>query len=460
VYADSPSLDRRARRVRPQEADPAAHHYPAALSTRLAEDAARVLSASGEALAERFVARHRPRSADRVRAAFADPIASFRWAGVDLVRVREGGETAWSVIETNSSPSGQKSVPPRGGYEALVRHAFLPLLDGAPDGVLAVLWDKNPLEVGGYAAATANVTGEAVYAAPWFDGDRLAPVRTRGDRIEVHADDGWKPVRAAIRYVTQRPWRRIPRRCATRLLNPIDACLAGGRNKAEAERAYAACDVALAGTGLRITRPRTAVVDASEVMETVRGFGGLAAVKVPYANAGQGVYTIDGDAELRSLAGMAVPYERMVVQELICPPGWRDHGPQVVGTRPDAHGRSWFADLRVMLCGGPGGLRPAAAYARRARRPLGPRSSGRSADMLVTNLSIRHPDGRWDTDTSRLIVLDDAGLAALGIDGGDLVDAVVLSAIAVRAIDARAEALRGQDPGVLGDPALARELLG
>ena len=42
----------------------------------------------------------------------------------------------------------------------------------------------------------------------------------------------WEHVRAAIRYVTQKPWNRIPPITRTLIYNPVLACLAGGRNKA------------------------------------------------------------------------------------------------------------------------------------------------------------------------------------------------------------------------------------
>ena len=44
--------------------------------------------------------------------------------------------------------------------------------------------------------------------------------------------DVWSPVRAALRYVTQKPWNRIPALTKTFMYNPVLACLAGGRNKA------------------------------------------------------------------------------------------------------------------------------------------------------------------------------------------------------------------------------------
>ena len=48
----------------------------------------------------------------------------------------------------------------------------------------------------------------------------------------------WVPIRAAFRYVTQKPWTRIPLKTKTKILNPVISCLAGGRNKNLADKAY------------------------------------------------------------------------------------------------------------------------------------------------------------------------------------------------------------------------------
>ena len=265
-------------------------------------------------------------------------------------------------------------------------------------GVLAVVYDKNPMEAGGYAAALADAAGEPVILVEFFltgehrwgsarqplsasprqtnartltcgpppthtqrtittntppllpcvVADPDPPVRfDAARRMHVRAPpiskvstpaaaaaaatatDGatWLPVRAAFRYVTQRPWTRLPISCSTPMINPILPCLAGGRNKAMAARAYDMWNAEMRRRGW----PETLSV---RVPETVRGvrkadvprlvqerFGGRAVVKVclrarppraavgdvkhaaprlllllrspqvPYGNAGQGVYT-------------------------------------------------------------------------------------------------------------------------------------------------------------------------
>lgn len=64
------------------------------------------------------------------------------------------------VIENNSCPSGQKSMPlvddnqEQGSYRLMVERTFKPSLKNLRNkikGGLAVIYDKNPMEVSGYA---------------------------------------------------------------------------------------------------------------------------------------------------------------------------------------------------------------------------------------------------------------------------------------------------------------------
>lgn len=54
-----------------------------------------------------------------------------------------------------------------GGYKRLLETTFKSLIaavkDDIPDGVLAVVYDKNFMEASGYAATMAEITGEKVY---------------------------------------------------------------------------------------------------------------------------------------------------------------------------------------------------------------------------------------------------------------------------------------------------------
>lgn len=200
-----------------------------------------------------------------------------------------------------------------------------------------------------YAASIASLTGEATYLVEFYLTDPDPPVRWSDDGVmsirirtslatahghagrgtpadkETHPDFLWLQVRACFRYVTQRPWTRFPIITKTRVLNPIICCLAGGRNKLMAAKAYEFlnADMTTAGAGLHINTPET-IRDVSkrEVPLYVKYFGGHAVVKVPYGNAGQGVYTILSKEELDAFMAEEHHYDRFIVQSLIGSSKW------------------------------------------------------------------------------------------------------------------------------------------
>ena len=80
----------------------------------------------------------------------------------------------------------------------------------------------------------------------------------------------------------------------------IIACLAGGRNKLAAYKSYKRMNDTMASAGVQIRLPHTICdLTLENIPSVVREtFGGTAVVKVPYSNAGQGVYTITSEREL------------------------------------------------------------------------------------------------------------------------------------------------------------------
>lgn len=295
------------------------------------------------------------------------------------------------VVETNSCPSGQKSMPlvneemEHAGYKTLLEKSFMPHLlsntyngNPLPQGKLAVLYDKNKMEASGYAAALADLTNEPVYLTPCYADDLNPKMRVREDGVleicttravmqnnnnkndmgsinstennnnysyeddntdnsikknsnsskddmsndnignasnEFEPNEIWEPVRAAVRYVTQRPWTRIPPITRTLVFNPVLACLAGGRNKMLAAKAYDIYNAEIGASGLCIYTPETIWdVAKPEIPLWVRRMGGLAVVKVPYANAGQGVWTITSENELKEFMDLEHRYDRFIVQ--------------------------------------------------------------------------------------------------------------------------------------------------
>jgi hypothetical protein len=376
----------------------------------------------------------------------------FRWAGADLFcTTTAAGNRRLVVIETNSCPSGNKSMPipsdddEQAGYRKLIETAFLPLISKrkAAAGALAVLFDKNYMEASGYAAVIADLTGENVFLTPFPDNAEDPPARFTDGLLEVRDAQGqWTPIRAAFRYVTQKPWNRIPIRTRTRVLNPVVTCLSGGRNKLVAMKAYDIYNAELEGSGLQIRTPHTiGDVTKEQVPLWVQRFGGHAVVKVPYSNAGQGVFTIVNQRELDRFMEMDDPYDRYVVQSLIGNYVWssveRAGRFYHVGTIPDRHGHIYVADLRVMVCGGSDGFRPLAVYARRSRKPLPTTLDDGQAswDVLGTNLSERQPDGSWTASTDRLLLMDRRDFNTIGIGADDLIEAYIQTVLATIAID-------------------------
>lgn len=417
-------------------------------------------------------------------ALLAEEPRHLRWAGCDLMHVTtEAGDRQMVVIETNSCPSGQKSMPlfddlkEQGGYRMLVEQAFVGLMmkRRLPDGEVAVIYDKNEMEATGYAAALADVLGHRVLCAPFLHDAVDPDVRFDDGLMQVRDATGtWHPIRAAMRYVTQRPWDRIPMHTRTAILNPSVVCLAGGRNKAVAAKAYDLFNARHVPMGLSIRTPETVRdVSLQEVPLWVQSMGGLAVVKVPYSNAGQGVYTLTSPAELEAFMGQHHRYDRFIVQGLIGNAGWSSTTPRGrfyhVGTVPNHHGDIYVSDLRMMVCAGPDGFRPLAIYARRAKDPLTERLQAEkpSWDMLGTNLSFKRPDGLWDTETSRLVLMDSRDFNRLGLGLDELIEAYVQTVMAVVAIDRMSEQLfnsRGRFRMKLfqslnDDPRLLREVL-
>ncbi len=445
------------RLYQPGEFEAARHYYPRVLNAHLHPMVRFFYSLSNEHLAARYCHLHPEADGAQVRSLLTTPPRYFRWAGADLFHATsERGERRNVVIETNSSPSGQKSMPfddrdEYGGYRLLIERSFLPLLKKRklPSGGLAVIADKNDTETTGYAATIAELSGEPVWWVPFYERDPDPPARFEDGVLHIRDNEGaWQPIRAAFRYVTQKPWARIPALTKTLMFNPVLACLAGGRNKLVAAKAYDQFNAGLHRFGLEVCTPETIWdVPKREVPLWVERMGGVAVVKVPYANAGQGVYTITNDDELAAFVNEQHNYELFIVQGLIGNARWssstRSGRLYHVGTVPNRHGRIFAADLRFMVGVGSDGFYPIAIYSRRARTALAERiEDGRDSwSMLGTNLSVQEPDGSWKTEPERLLLMDSRDFNRLGLGLDDLTEAYIQTVLAVTAIDQMAQRL-------------------
>jgi hypothetical protein len=409
----------------------------------------------------------------------------YRWAGADLINVTNTrGKRQMVVIENNSCPSGQKSMPlpvdhmEQGGFRDLMEKSFKPFCRSKkipPNAVLAVLYDKNIMENSGYAAAMADVFKKPVYLVPFMDEVNHPFIRFKNDFLEIKVDEKhWRPVAAAFRYVTQKPWNRIPLNSATKIFNPVIACLAGGRNKLMASKAYDDYNKELKPHGLKIKTPETIRdVTKEEIPGLVKKMGGMAVIKVPYSNAGQGVYTIVSQAELDEFMALEFEYSRFIVQSLIGNYLWSSKTSTGkyfhLGTIPNSKGETFVFDLRMMVCATPEGFRPVCVYSRKALKPLSNKlkRGDVSWDILGTNLSHRSNSGDWTTDTNRLVLMDRRDFNTLGLGLDDLIEAYIQAILSTIAIDRMAKKLmntKGQFRYKLfkslnDDPFLLNELL-
>ena len=227
--------------IQPNSFESENHWYPKALNATIHPMVAFFLNLEKERIVERYCHLNPLVTTNYLLDILSYKPKYFRWGGADLINVvTEKGTRKMVVIENNSCPSGQKSMPlldetlELGGYQRLIEKTFAPSMKGqrfVADGVLAVLYDKNPMENSGYASAVADVFNEPVYYI-YFPKDNYASYLRWEDGVLQFKNnqDQWVNIRAAFRYVTQKPWNRIPLHSKTKLLNPIISCISGGRN--------------------------------------------------------------------------------------------------------------------------------------------------------------------------------------------------------------------------------------
>ena len=445
--------------ILPETFEPENHWYPKALNATIHPLINFFLNLKQERILKRYCHLHPIVKPEILRELLSYKPRHFIWAGADLMHVTTaGGKRQMVVIENNSCPSGQKSMPllddnqEEGGYRLLMERTIYPILKSKKrtvPGKLAVLYDKNPMEASGYAHAMASYFKEPVYFVSYYNDDPSPAVQFRGGVMHVRDESGkWQPIRAAFRYLTQQPWNRLPIHSKTHLINPTVACLAGGRNKMVASKAYNLFNGEIEGSGLAILTPETIWdVSKAEIPLWVNKMGGHAVVKNPYSNAGQGVFTIVNEKELNDFMQLEFKYERFIVQSLIGNFNWSSNSSKGklyhVGTMPNDKGNTYAADLRMMVSATKGGIRPLACYARRARKPLVDHltEGANSWDVLGTNLSVKEGENQWSSETNRLMLMDRRDFNRLGIGLDGLIDAYIQTVLSMVAIDKMAKAL-------------------
>lgn len=438
------------KQIQPGQFEPEKHWYEKALNATIHPMVNFFFNLSQQRIVNRYCHLHPIVQPDALTELLSYQPKFFRWAGCDLLNVTSAGaKRQMVVLETNSCPSGQKSMPLRddnleqGGYRQLVEHSIKPLDNRRlPKGALAVIYDKNPMEASGYAAAMADGFKEPVYLIPYYLEHDRQHLENRNGLLILHRDGTEIPIRLAFRYLTQKPWNRLPVNSKTLIFNPIIACLAGGRNKLLAAKAYDYFNAKWEGSGLSINMPETfRDVSKEEIPFLVQQLGGQAVIKIPYSNAGQGVFTIVHPEELEAFMQMDFYYDQFIVQSLIGNYKWSSETKKGrlyhVGTVPDKRGHSFVSDIRMMICQGREGFMPLSIYARRAEKPLVDqlKQGAASWSILGTNLSYRNEQGAWASDTNRLMLMDRRDFNRLGVGVDDLIEAYIQTVLSVIAID-------------------------
>ena len=453
-------MDKGIKLIYPGSFEPSKHWYEKAINATVHPMIYFFSNLSPERIVNRYCHLHPTVRGETLHEILSYTPKFFRWAGADLINVATaGGKKQMVVIENNSCPSGQKSMPlldeslEQGGYRKLMEGSFLPFArakrGAVKEGVLACVYDKNYMEASGYAAAMADAANEPVYFVSWYWDDPDPSVRIKDMVMEIRDGNGeWRPVRACFRYLTQKPWTRLPLHCKTRIFNPIVACLAGGRNKLVASKAYDLFNAKLGDSDLSIRTPETIWdVTKAEIPLWVAKMGGQAVIKVPYSNAGQGVYTIVSDSELDAFMEMEFNYDKFIVQSLIGNYNWSSSTEKGkfyhVGTIPTMKGETFVFDLRMMIHATSVGFKPLCVYSRKALDPLVDHidEGSNSWGMLGTNLSFKHQDGSWGSDTSRLMLTDRRDFNKLGLGMDDLIEAYIQTVLSTVAIDKMATTL-------------------
>ncbi len=441
--------------IKPGTFEATQHWYPKALNATIHPMVNFFLNLEKDRIIERYCHLRPMVNREKLNDILSYQCKYFLWGGADLINSTSAeGKRSMVVIENNSCPSGQKSMPllddnkEEGSYKLLIERTFKPIIkkrvaQNRVRGKLAVIYDKNIMEASGYASIIADVFQEEVLLVPFYN-DRSNDHYEFNDGVLYvkESDTLVSPVRAAFRYVTQQPWDRIPIKTRTVIVNPIIACLAGGRNKMVAAKAYDIYNTELSQYGLRINTPQTFWdVSKEEIPLWVKKLGGQAVVKIPYSNAGQGVFTIINNDELDAFMQKDFEYKQFIVQSLIGNYNWSSTSERGryyhVGMIPNQKKQTFINDLRLMVSSTAAGIRPLCTYARRAAQPLAHdiTSGDDSWAMLGTNLSVKLGENKWNSDTTRLMLMDRRDFNKLGLGLDDLIEAFIQTTLSMIAID-------------------------
>jgi len=106
------ALQKTARIIQPGEFEAHEHWYPKALNATIHPMIHFFMNLDKERIISRYCHMHPQVNAEKLRELLNYRAKYFLWAGADLLNVTSaGGKRQMVVIENNSCPSGQKSMP-------------------------------------------------------------------------------------------------------------------------------------------------------------------------------------------------------------------------------------------------------------------------------------------------------------------------------------------------------------
>ncbi len=435
--------------IAPHTFEPENHWYEKSLNATIHPMVSYFLNLTNDRIVKRYCHLNPKVNSDDLKEILNYKPKYYHLSGADLLHVTtEKGKRQMVIIENNSCPSGQKSMPllnefkEQGGYRKFMEHTIKPLLKKKINNAVAVIYDKNYMEASGYAHAMADMLNKKVYLVPFYNDLDKSHVNISTDYIQLKVGDEWIQLDLVFRYLTQKPWNRLPISSKTKIINPTIVCLAGGRNKLIASKAYSFYNSELQHKNLKIITPHTIWdVNKNEIPLWVENLGGKAVVKIPYSNAGQGVFTIVNEQELEDFMKMDFDYNKFIVQSLVGNYNWSSTTSEGkyyhVGTVPNQKGQSYVLDFRMMIHATKEGYKPISIYSRRAKTPLKDtlQDGKASWDILGTNLSFKKENGDWGSDTNRLLLMERKEFNNLGIGLDDLIEAYIQTVLTSIAID-------------------------
>ena len=131
--------------ILPGSFDASKHWYPKALNATIHPMVHFFLHLTKERILSRYCHLHPMTDAAALDEILSYTCKYFHWAGADLLNVTSAkGRRQMVVIENNSCPSGQKSMPlmddskEHGGYYALIENSFIPFVKNIISPKLAI----------------------------------------------------------------------------------------------------------------------------------------------------------------------------------------------------------------------------------------------------------------------------------------------------------------------------------